>query len=357
MVKHVNVSMVRGLVLVMAGLMCGCATKKNAPRDAIFIPPAPATPRLQFLTSIDSSLGIEKENQMMQFLTGEKKRPKPIFKPYGVAMHQGKIFVCDSVLPAIEIIDLAADQFEYWAPSGPGAFKKPLNIAFDENGNRYVVDVARGEVLIYDAAGNYQGAFGGVDRLKPTGIAVGGGKIYVTNLLKTRVDVHDVASKKLLFSIPRDGSDKASRLFSPTNLALDDENRLYVSDTGGFLIKIFDTEGQLVSGFGEVGTALAQFIRPKGIAVDREKRVYCVDAATEVVKIFNAEHKLLLYFGRADGTALPLVLPAGICINYEHVDLFRSFAAPGFDVEYLVLVINQYGARKLSVYGFGAMKP
>jgi hypothetical protein len=47
-------------------------------------------------------------------------------------------------------------------------------------------------------------------------------------------------------------------------------------------------------------------------------------------------------------------LPAKIILDYNNVDLFRKYAVPGADIEFLVLVSNQYGPNKISVYGFGS---
>jgi hypothetical protein len=47
-------------------------------------------------------------------------------------------------------------------------------------------------------------------------------------------------------------------------------------------------------------------------------------------------------------------LPAKIVLDYDNVDLFRKYAVPGADIEFLVLVSNQYGSNKISVYGFGS---
>src|SRR5690348_1712295 len=46
-------------------------------------------------------------------------------------------------------------------------------------------------------------------------------------------------------------------------------------------------------------------------------------------------------------------LPAGVWVDYDHVKYFQQYAAPGFKVEYLIFVTNQYGDHKVSVYGFG----
>jgi hypothetical protein len=46
-------------------------------------------------------------------------------------------------------------------------------------------------------------------------------------------------------------------------------------------------------------------------------------------------------------------LPAKIILDYDNVELFQQYAVEGADIEFLVLVSNQYGLNKISVYGFG----
>ena len=341
-------------VIVLAASVAGCASKPKARGPAVFCPPPPDPPRLQFLRCISSSLDIEKENKFLSFLTGQREIPKTFTKPYGVAIHKGKIFTCDSA-GTIEVIDLVNRTFDFWVPQGAGAFQKPIGIAVDSAGNRYVADVERGQVVFFDPQGNYQGAIGDKESMKPTGVAVGGGRLYVTNLKKQRVEAYDLASREMVFSVPQEGAGADARLFQPTNIALDKDNHLYVSDTAGFHIKVFDAEGKFLRQFGKVGTAYGDMVRPKGIAVDREKRVYNVDAATELVQIFDDQSRLLLFFGKESG-APGLVLPAGICIDYDNVPLFQEYADPGFELEYLVLITSQLGNDTLSIYGFGHKK-
>jgi hypothetical protein len=47
-----------------------------------------------------------------------------------------------------------------------------------------------------------------------------------------------------------------------------------------------------------------------------------------------------------------MYLPAKIKIDYDNVDVFAHRVAPGHELEYLILVTNQYGPNKVNVYGF-----
>ena len=86
--------------------------------------------------------------------------------------------------------------------------------------------------------------------------------------------------------------------------------------------------------------------------MDREYRLYAVDAAYSVVQIFNAEGQLLLILGGAGDGPGDMYLPAQVTIDYDNMELFADQVAPGYEVEYLILVTNQYGPNKINVYGF-----
>jgi hypothetical protein len=92
------------------------------------------------------------------------------------------------------------------------------------------------------------------------------------------------------------------------------------------------------------------------VAVDRENRVYVVDAAGQLVQIFDDQGRLLMWFGEPGASKVELELPAKVLLDYDNVDLFQQFAAPDFKIEHLVVVMNQYGPRKVCVFGFGHKK-
>lgn len=341
------------VLMCMAG-GCASAPKKQAP---IFFPAPPETPRLQFLTHYSEALDIEPApSRFYYFLTGAEPDRKVIVKPYGLALHDSKLFVCDTILNAIEIFDLKARRFEYFTSRGAGKLGKPVNLAVDVDGTRFVADLLRDEVLVYSNEGHYAGAVGERGSMEPVDVAVTSNRLYIADMKSRRVQVFEKSTRKLLSAIPREPKDASEDLFGPTNLALDPMGRLYVSDSRAFRIQLYDADGLYLRTLGRHGDLPGEFARPKGIATDREGRLYSVDAAAQLVQIFDDEGRLLLYFGEPDGSAAALVLPAKVIIDYDHVDLFRRYAAPDFELEYLVLVSSQYGNRKVMVYGFGHKK-
>jgi sugar lactone lactonase YvrE len=366
---------------ILLGLFAGCATgpKTKAPPGFVYYPAPPDPPRLQFLTSYSG----EKElgggaGKFATFVTGVTPSQRSIVKPYGLALNHGQLYVCDTSLGAIAILDLVKRKFSYLETKNGIPVRVPINITLDAEGYRYVADRGYNQVLIYgpddtfqgaigekstnqfeptdNAAGNPTGATAEQKGLRPTDVVIIGDRIYITDLNQNCVRVYGKTNRELLFKIPIDGKDDAAKLFAPTNLAVDSHDCLYVSDFAGFCIKKYDANGKYLQTFGRAGDRPGEFARPKGVAVDREGRVYVVDAAAQVIQIFDATGRLLMFFGEQKGSAVPLDLPAKVIIDYDHLDLFKQYVAPDFQLEYLVLASNQFGDRKVNVYGFGHKK-
>lgn len=331
----------------------GCATHRAPPKTYLFFPPAPDEPRIQYLMSFGAESDLGGPSRFSEFVAGENKIYRPIIKPYGLGIRNGKVYVCDTQAANVSISDLAKRKVRYLKPQGQAAMKVPINVAVDKDETIYVTDTGRGQVLIYDKEGNLVEAVGKKDEMKPCGLALASDKLYVTDLKTASVKVYNKRSRELLLSFPAKGKNEHAKLFQPTNLTVDSNGRIYVSDSGGFAVKIFDSEGNYVRTVGELGVTPGQFSLPKGIGVDREGRFYVIDAAAPVVQLFDTEGRLLMFFGQpATSGEAGLYLPAGLTVDYENVGAFQKYAAPGYKVEYLILLTNQVGPQKVSVFGF-----
>jgi DNA-binding beta-propeller fold protein YncE len=345
---------------IAAFFAAGCATQKTTKKVYYFFPPPPDEARLQFLTSF----GSEKEfrggddKTFMTFLTGSKPLRREISKPYGVAVHDKKLYVCDTDFSTVIIVDLQSRRMRLLPAEGEGALKLPLNITLDNDGTIYVADSVRDQVVIFDKNESYVAAMGKAGEMKPRDVAVSKDRIYVADLMTRKVRVFDKTTRAPLFEFPSgsDATNHLAELLTPTNLALDSKGRIYVGDTGGFHVQVFDADGKYLRTIGEFGDAPGQFARVKGVATDRENRIYAVDAMSQVIQIFNDEGSLLTWFGDPTASKATQNLPAKVMVDYDNAAAFQSYVAPGFKVEHLVFVINQLGTHKVSVYGFGHKK-
>ena len=323
---------------------------------AVFYPPLPNSPRIQYLTTIASELDLAvKKSGFAEFIVGdEKKEVQQLMQPYGVAMYKGKLYVADTGAGGLAIFDLVQHRYSFVAGSGAGRIKRPINIRIDSDGTKYVTDTGRNQILIYDSEDRFVKALGVEGQFRPVDVAITGNRLYVADILHHQIHVLEKSSGQALFQFGKAGSAEGE-LFHPTNIALGPDGDIYVVETSNYRVQRFTAEGKPVRTYGDVGSTLGSFARPKGIAMDRAGRLLVGDAAFQNVQIFDNAGKLLLYFGQADGKLEGLNLPAGLAIDYENIASFRQFAEAKFNIEYLILVASQFGPNKVDVFGFGKM--
>lgn len=353
-----NNSRIAGLLLAL--LLSGCAGSqvKTGP---IFFPPAPNPPRIQYLMGISDSSDIEgKKSSFSLILTGRESTEltRRISKPYGITSHKGKIYVCDIGVGNVIIIDPALKTFEYLKGNvNIGKLKKPANTTVDKDGNLYVADVARKEIVVFTPAGDFLRAIGKEVDMKPSDVLVDEDSLYVLDIQKknNEIKVFDLRSGALKGSFGK-AVEGGEGLAIPTNFTMDDKGFIYTTNAGtGRIIKL-DKDGHILFAFGEFGDIVGKFSRPKGVAVDHEGRIYVVDSGSQNVQIFTDKGRIIAFFGDPGLVKGSLNLPASITVTKDNLEYFQTFAAPGFILEAAILVTNQYGEDKISVYGLGQMQ-
>ena len=341
------------IAVLMACALSGCAAPK-AVTAPVFYPPQPNLPRMQFLMAINESTDVEEKKTTFALVMtggGDGDRVKPIGKPYGVTTGRGKIYVADSGINTVEIIDLKNKTFEYLkGDKNIGKLRKPINLTLDTSGNLYVVDTARKEILMYDAEGNFVRTYGKELQMKPVDVAVDNDSIYALDLTNNEIKVINRKSGEMERSIGK------GDLSIPTNMTIDSKGFLYVTNVGHGNVTKFDRDGNLLATIGKLGNLFGEFARPRGVAVDSQGRMYVADAQFYNVQVFNENGRLLMFFGDPGLTPGSMNLPADIATSKENLDYFQQLAAPGFMLEEIIFVTNQYGDAKVAIYGLGEMK-
>lgn len=342
--------------IIIAGVIAGCAAPVKKEEAKVFYPDPPALPRVQFLTSYTGSNDIEPPKSGFDvFITGDRGGKLRLDKPYGVAMYNGKLYVCDTN-QTILVFDFEKKTFKplQAAVTGIGKVVQPLNISVDQDGNKVVADPVGGKVVLYDKNDFYVTSFAPSLPWKPVDAVLYEGRVYVVDIKNFEIDVFDKASGNLVKTIGKGKPDES--LGIPTNLAIDKDGYLYVSDAGRFQIMKYDRDGHFRGAIGELGTEPGHFARPRGIAIDRENRIYAVDAAFDNIQMFLPNGELLFYFGKAGRSPGDLYLPARVFVDYDDVKYFEQFADPNFQIDHLIFVTNQFGDKMVNVYGFGREK-
>ncbi|HAF30635.1 MAG TPA: hypothetical protein DCG75_16460 [Bacteroidales bacterium] len=338
-------------VLFLAFSSCSIfKTKQIANNELVIFPSPPDTARVQFLTSISTSKDIEKkQSSFSAFVLGENEA-KTIYKPYGIDVHGGKIYICDSPIKGLEIIDLEKETFEYFIPKGKGELALPVNCSVDENGYIYIADVQRRQIVVFDHEGIFIESYGEKENFKPTDVFVTKDKIWVVNSENHRVSVYNKDNYNLLYYFPKSETGDDGFLYSPTNISISDE-KVYVSDFGDFKIKVYTHDGNFINSIGSYGKRPGQFVRPKGVAVDKNSNLYVVDAGFENTQIFNKDGNLLMFFGGSYTGSGYMWLPAKVLIDYDHLRYFEKYVDKSYHLKYLIFVTNQYGPDKINIYG------
>lgn len=350
-------SIKKALLVIGILVVAGCAGPKQVEkRAAVFYPDPPDLPRVQFLVSYTGAKDLEPERSAFDtFITGGKETEKRLDKPYGVAIYDGQIFVCDTNA-TVMVFDLKTRKLEpLHGAQGLGKLMQPLNIAIDGSGNKYVADPVRGQVVVFDRNGFYVTAFGEPAKWKPVDVEVFDTQLYVADMKNAQIVVLDKATGAQVNSFGQKG-EPSERLYKPNNITFDSKGILYVSDTGKFQIVKFDRDGHWRGAVGQLGNRVGEFARPRGLASDRNNRIYAVDAAFDNVQIFTDEGVPLMFFGKAGRGPGDMYLPAKVTVDYDNVKYFERYADPQFEIEHLIIVTNQFGNSMVNVYGFGREK-
>jgi DNA-binding beta-propeller fold protein YncE len=303
----------------------GLPKRVNFDISKIVWPNPPAIARIRFLQQftgekIDWNAVADKKNTKpkqtwMDRLAGTKpvqdqdvKLPFQLIRPYGVAFDsKGKIYAADQGVGAIFIFNPETKAVEMISNGKDAHFNLIVGLAIDDNDRIFVSDDKLHHIAVISPKHQEETTFGKDVLVRPGGIAIDTTNrlLYVVDTGNDVVDVFDSDSFKLLRKIGKPSTKHLATepgLFSlPTNIAVDHDGNVYVTDTLNNRVEIFDADGTFISTFGKNGDGPGYFARPKGIAIDPDGHIWVADAMQQRVQVFNNEGRLLIYFGELGG--------------------------------------------------------
>jgi len=197
----------------------------------------------------------------------------PLYFPQSIAMlSDGTIVVANSGTSTISLFDKDGNFKKSFSSFGaaPGKIQYPLGVAVNSKDEIYVLDSGSHVIEVYDKDGKYLRSFGrmgGADGefMYPISIAIGSDNwSYVTDY-NARVQVFDENGKfKFKFGGIGSGEGQFTRSssinldkfglsgYGPRGiLVIDEINRIYVCDTFGNRVHIFDKSGKFIKSFGK----------------------------------------------------------------------------------------------------------
>lgn len=292
------------------------------------LPPSP--PRVRWLGQITDLTALKgkkkKKRSWIERIAGVRppeEQEARLLRPYGIAVDsQGRIYVADGFQRAVFVLDRARGRVELRGASGRGRLALPIGVALDENDRLFVSDSYFHAITCFDPKGRLLARFGGPELGRPGGMAIDRKRhrLYVADAKAHRVAVFNTetfAFERYIGGPSTPGMAEPGRFAAPTNVAVDGQGNLYVTDTWNHRVQIFDRRGRFLRAFGSHGTRPGDFVRPKGIALDSEGHVYVVDAEFNNFQIFTPEGQPLLAVGSLGREPGQFILIAGIFIDDE----------------------------------------
>jgi DNA-binding beta-propeller fold protein YncE len=175
---------------------------------------------------------------------------------------------------------------------------EPMGIAFGPDGDVYVAVDETHQVLIFDSSGDLQTTIGSGTRAfgssdvgdlaSPTDIAVDTeGNLFVSEPSNERFQAFTKTGVQL-FTQGEYGRDEAE-FSSPRGIAISSDGEIYVADSGNARIQVFDTAGEFLREFGSAGDAVTDLGYPTGVAVSEDGLVYVTDQKNHRVLVFTSD--------------------------------------------------------------------
>ena len=260
--------------------------------------------------------------------------PFQLIRTYGLAVDsKGLIYAADQGVGAIFVFDPATKKVQMVRNGHEAHFGLINGLAIDDDDRIFVSDDKLNRVMVMSAKHEPVASIAD-GLLTPGGVAIDKENrlLYVVDTGNDVVRVYDADSLKpvrVLGQLGKKHTLAEPGTFSlPTNVAVDSEGDVYITDTFNNRVQIFDGDGNFVSMFGKHGDGVGQFERPKGIAVDCDRHIWVVDAAQDRVKVFDREGRLLIYFGEHGEYPGRFMGAYGITIDKQN-RVFVSETFPG----------------------------
>lgn len=294
-----------------------CYAKEES---ALFWPPPPAEMRVAFVESVYSPNDVGMElgffNKLKRIISGEVK--DRLNKPMAVAVDAQKtIYICDSGNHAVHIFMQKEKRYKKITTIDNKKLLSPVGVAVSDNGRAFICDSNLKNVFCIDKEGRFKFAIG-KDKgfLRPTGVAIGNGRLYVVDTAAHSISIFDLAGN-LVSQFGSRGRGEGE-FNCPTSITVDNEGKIYVVDTLNFRIQVFDENNKFLWTIGEPGDSSGSFSRPKGVAVDSFRHIYVTDGIFDNVQIFSQKKEFLLSLGEAGHKDGEFWIPCGLAIDRDN---------------------------------------
>jgi DNA-binding beta-propeller fold protein YncE len=140
-------------------------------------------------------------------------------------------------------------------------------------------------------------------------------RLYVTDEYLHRISIFNLEGA-FLKGWGSFGKEKGE-LNGPAGIAIDSRDRLYVVDQHNNRIQVFTTDGEYISHWGEPGSGPGQFNMPWGVTLDSAGQVYVADWRNDRVQKFSPSGEFIASFGQSGTSDGQFHRPSGVAVDLE----------------------------------------
>ncbi len=221
-------------------------------------------------------------------------------EPWGIAVDDSHVYIADTWNHRIQKFKLDGEYVASFGSSGSpadsndglglGLFFGPRSITLLDDDRLLVTDTGNHRMQLLDRDGNFVQQIGGFGNLlgqmnEPVGISQGpNGSLFLADTWNGRVQEF-TPDFFALNEWPVDAWSGTSINNKPYT-AVDSAGRIYVTDPEGYRVLIFNPDGSYLARFGSFGNETSNFGLPNGIAIDDQNFVYISDSGNNRILKF-----------------------------------------------------------------------
>jgi streptogramin lyase len=247
-------------------------------------------------------------------------------KPRAMAINSDdEIYIVDFTA-RIQVFDRDGTFLRGWTTPDSN-FGRPTGLSIDRDGRLLVANTHYYQVLIYSPDGELVESIGGLEGspghepgefgLVTDAVQDSQGNYYVSEYGE-----HDRIQK---FTRDRQfirqwGSNgfEPGQFRRPQNLAVDEQDSIWVVDACNHRVQVFDSDGELLRIWGEKGDAPGQLYYPYDLLLDGEGNVYISEFGNCRVQKFTPDGKSLACWGREGRRPGELSRPWALVMDTQH---------------------------------------
>jgi len=233
-------------------------------------------------------------------------------RPEGITTDkQGNVYVVERTNHRIQKFTANGQFITRWGQQGhdAGQLYIPVDIAVDDSGNVYVADLGNCRIQKFTSNGQFISNWGECsefdvkqNKLKDMSIAINSRKdmIYLAKMYRDHIKIQKFFQDGQLINQWEMNHVDGRVVYSVIDIAIDSKENVYV--VNGNRVQQFTSDGNFIREWGEEeGSSNGQFKTPSGIAIDHLDNVYVADTYNDRIQKFTAEGQFITKWGKGWG--------------------------------------------------------